>query len=100
MSESMAEKLLPEFIGLFAPLEIMNLEERGGPTREDWRWAASQVDFLSEKSDMLFGGAEKREVSQVASIYLRAIAILAFAPGGIEIFGHHFVAYERETISQ
>jgi hypothetical protein len=100
MSGLTGERLLPEFIGLFVPLEIMNLEEKGGPTKGDWEWASSQADFLAEKSEMLFGGAKKGEVAQVASTYLRVIAVLAFAPGGIEAFGHHFVAYEPEIIPQ
>lgn len=91
-----AADLLPEFIGTFVPLEIMRLEKRGGPTDQDWHWAESQVDFLGEKTDALYGGAKKGEVAKVVSTMTRVVAVMAFAEGGIEIFGHHFVAYEPQ----
>ena len=31
-----ADQLLPEFVGIFVPLEIMRLEQVGGPKEADW----------------------------------------------------------------
>lgn len=97
MSEEQAAWLLPAFVGTFVPLEIMNLEERGGPTAVELAEASNYWQGMidrGEGTELFF--VEKGKTAKTAGILVRLIACLAFAPGGVEIFGHHFVAYETE----
>lgn len=97
MSEEAAAWLLPAFIGTFVPLEIMNLEERGGPTPTE---LAEARDYWL--NNMEAGGGtelffvEKGKTAKTAGMLVRLIACMAFEVGGIEIFGFKFVAYEPQ----
>lgn len=89
-------QLLPEFIGTFVPLEIMRLEQHGGPKPTELAAAstywANRLD-AGELDELLF--AVKGKTARSASMLVSLIACLAFEAGGIKCFGHHFVAYER-----
>jgi hypothetical protein len=89
-------ELLPEFIGIFVPLEIMRLEENGGPTPAELAAAAAhwlkRLD-AGELDDLLF--PVKGKTASSAGLLVSMLACLAFETGGIKIFGHHFVAYEQ-----
>lgn len=75
------------------PLQIMRLEEKGGPTDEDMKKAQEVSGKLGERGDvLLFGGGKKGEVADLFNGTAHAIAVLAFVPGGITIFGQHFEA--------
>jgi hypothetical protein len=97
-----AIELLPEFIGIFVPLEIMRLEEVGGPKPhpEGSRLAAASAYWMNrldagELDELLF--PVKGKTARSASMLVSIIACLAFETGGIRVFGHHFVAYETEN---
>lgn len=73
------------------PLHVLQLKERGGPTAEDMAEAQKTSDMLGERGDvLLFGGGKKGECADLFNRTARAIAILAFVPGGVDIFGAHF----------
>jgi len=72
------------------PLRMMALAEKGGPDAGDFAAVAAYEDVLEKRSeDLIFGGGE--QVGLVAGLS-RAIATLAYAPGGITIFDLHFAA--------
>ena len=90
-----SDQWLPEFIGTFVPLEIMRLEQCGGPKPQELATASAYwMDRLdaSELDELLF--RVKGKTARSASMLVSLIACLAFMPGGIRCFGHHFVAYE------
>ena len=75
------------------PLHIMRLKEKGGPTAEDMKKAQATSDKLGERGDvLLYGGGKKGECADLFNQTAAAIAVLAFVPGGVTIFGSHFEA--------
>jgi hypothetical protein len=87
--------LLPEFLGIFVPLEIMRLEQVGGPKPAEL--AAASAYWMNrldagELDELLF--PVKGKTAGSASMLVSIIACLAFESGGVRVFGHHFVAYE------
>jgi len=88
------------------PLEIMAIKQRGGPTEEDFAILSSGLaNLLAEHGDLLlFGGAPRKidsrqEPITCAEIFTKtakAIAVLAFSPGGVDLFNQHFEA-QKET---
>jgi hypothetical protein len=93
MSMCPADGLLQTAMWPAIQLHIMQLKECGGPQDADFERARKVSDVLGEKGDiLLFGGGKKGEVASIFNETARAIAILAFCPGGIDIFGSHFDA--------
>lgn len=81
---------LKHWLDIAVPLALFELKERGGPTDEDIEEARKFVDELAEHGDMLLfvpDGAGK-----LASKLARAIAVLAYQPGGIRVFDRHWKA--------
>lgn len=83
---------LADMLDLAVPLRIMMLQARGGPTDTDWELVQMYgVNGLQHADELLFGGSGKigdapREFSALA----QAIAVLAFLPGGVTLFGRHY----------
>ena len=74
------------------PLRIMEMEARGGPSDWDLDDARDFAAVLGEKGDILqYGGGKKGEVAALMNRMIRAVAVLAFCPGGVRLFGSHFV---------
>jgi hypothetical protein len=95
----MATDLLPEFVGIFVPLEIMRLEEVGGPKPAELATASAYwMNHLDagELDELLF--PVKGKTAHSASMLVSIIACLAFEAGGIKVFGYHFVAYEPGSL--
>jgi len=69
------------------PFLIAELTRCGGPT--EYQVAEAQRRGLGMSDHMLFGG-EPGEAAELVTQLAEIIAILAFAPGGIEIFGLKF----------
>ena len=75
---------------------VEELKQRGGPTDEDMRKAQETSDILGERGDiLLFGGGKKGECAEIFNRTAHAIAVLAFVPGGVEVFGTRFEANGR-----
>lgn len=91
LAEPESQSLLATALSAAVPLRILELCRRGGPTDEDLtRVQAYQEDLSTHGEDLFFrsnkpGGSAER-FNQTAD----AIAVLAFCPGGIHIFGAHY----------
>ena len=73
------------------PLRIMEMERSGGPTEDDYTFAREYASTLGSKGDvLLFGGGKKGEAAGLMNGLIRAVAVLAFCPGGVRLFGCHF----------
>lgn len=83
--------LLTVFLQTSVPLRIAAYREQGGPQADDFSRAQSHVLLLCEHGDALFFRQEGK-TADVANATADAIATLAFAPGGIQVFGLNFVA--------
>lgn len=73
------------------PLRIMGMQEKGGPDDADFDRAQRAGELLGEKGDLLlFKSKKEGETARTFNETAHAIAILAFCPGGITIFGQCF----------
>ena len=91
-----SEELLPEFIATFVPLEIMRLEQHGGPKPTELAEAATWwLDVVDRGGGAELLYLERGKTAHSAGMLIRTIACLAFEAGGIKVFGNHFVAYEK-----
>lgn len=87
---------LPDFLDLVVPFLICELKRRGGPTDRPSESAKAFSDVLAEKGDILLYRSNKRgESSRVFNQAARAIAVGAFLPGGITIFGKHYECLQK-----
>lgn len=86
---------LADALGAAVPLRIHMLVERGGPAAWEWSEAKEFGDVLGEKGDVLQYG-KNGEAAQLFNQMAKAIAVLAFVPGGVSVFGVHYEAYVRE----
>jgi hypothetical protein len=73
------------------PLAIADYRQRGGPSDleielaiADWKRLISAGDG----AELLF--REPGKTRESINVLVRCLAMLAFTPGGIEIFGQHF----------
>lgn len=80
-------------MGAAVPLWIMQMQEHGGPSEEDLKYAQETSSILGSEGDkLLFRGKKKGETARIFNRTAKAIAVLSFCPGGITIFGQHFEA--------
>ena len=88
--------LLETMIVPAAILRIMEMEKLGGPSAEDVRKASETADLLGEHGDILLhGGGKKGQCADLFNRTAHAIAVLAVAPGGVELFGTRFEARRK-----
>lgn len=95
MSNSTRDSDLGIFLSASVPLRIMTMldSEDGAPTKEQIARARKAVVDLGERGDvMLFGGGKPGEAATLANEVAHMVAILAFAPGGVTLFGQTFQA--------
>ena len=79
------------------PLHIMILQVRGGPTDVDLQVAREASCLLGEKGDLLmFRGGKRGETARVFNALAKSLAVLAFCPGGVTLFGQHWEATRDE----
>jgi hypothetical protein len=72
------------------PLAIAECGQRGGPTARDSDEARAFAAVLAEKGDqLLYGG---RDCAAVWAGLVRALAVLAYAPGGVHLLQAHWQA--------
>lgn len=79
-------------LSLAVPLLIMDLQRQGGPTEH--QIAEMRRRGIVSADYMLFG-SEPGEAAELVTQLAEAIAVLAFAPGGIEVFGFKFVGGDQ-----
>ena len=85
--------LLSSALSVTVPLYLAEFQQRGGIIKKDIDRVQSYLKDLTEHGDDLYFRSQKQgetaaRFDQVAEI----IAVLAFSPGGITIFGLHFDA--------
>src|SRR5436309_12917996 len=86
--------LLRDTLMACVPLAILELSARGGPNDYDWE-LAHQIGYdIGTFGDLLiFPPASQRQVGKAADLVsglIRAIAVMAFAPGGCDVLGQHW----------
>lgn len=75
------------------PFRILELERRGGPTESEWEETRAFAWVLGPQGDnLLYRSGKKGETARLMADLIYAIAVLAFAPGGVTTFGLHFDA--------
>lgn len=88
-----AQELLPIALSAAVPLRIMELQERGGPTDTDMERAQQFSNDLGQHGDiLLFRGGKRGETAALFNGLAFSIAVLAFCPGGVKVFGQHWEA--------
>jgi hypothetical protein len=82
--------LLQSHLQFSVPLRMQTLDARGGPDEDDRLAAIAYSQVLAEHGDdLIFGGGDRSSAALVADL-VKAIAVLAYAPGGVHLFGMHF----------
>lgn len=89
---------LADMLAIAVPLRILMLQARGGPGDIDREIAQIYAESGLEHADeMLFGMAEKGEVAAWFNDLAQSIAVLAFWPGGVSMFGVHYETDAQAT---
>lgn len=84
---------LPALLETSVPLRMYEMQRKGGPDDLDIERAQSFADDLAAHGDvLLYGGEKPGEAARLANDLAHAIAVLAFQPGGVTVFGWHFEA--------
>lgn len=88
---SLREELFRLTVMTAVPLNIADLKAKGGPNDFQWDWAREFADDLGSLGDILqFKGERKGETASVMNRFVYALAIMSFAPGGVDFAGLHF----------
>jgi hypothetical protein len=86
-----AQEFVKLFLDTSVSLRILALQEKGGPTQEDFTRIQSYDQLLGERGNFLWMKSKKKgETAKVANAVADVIAVLSFAPGGITTFGQHW----------
>lgn len=89
----MTTNLLRDTLAASVLFAMLDLERRGGPQDADYEQARAFADPLAEQADnILFRSPRKGETAKLMTQLIRAVAVLAYAPGGVTIAGLHFDA--------
>src|SRR4051794_27681508 len=76
------------------PLKLIQIQERGGPNEEDWQqlreFQRMQLEVPDAGEALLYKVGKKGLSAQMFNLLTHTIAVLAFQPGGIDIFGRHW----------
>ena len=79
------------FLDTSVSLRIFELKQKGGPTEDDFRRVQTYNLLLGEQGNFLWTKSKKKgQTAKVANAVADSIAVLSFAPGGVEIFGRHW----------
>lgn len=110
MSEETNFVLLKETIEAFLPLEIASMRAKGGPTDYETEAAIEHAKAMLEPIEgkkakergitPWEGGAELLyrlpTSGKAMAVLLRALTVLAFAPGGVEFCGMRFCGRDED----
>lgn len=90
---SLREELFLLTIQTAVPLNIAEIKAKGGPNDFQWDWAREFADELGERGDILqFKGEKPGQAATIMNRFSYALAVMAFAPGGVTFAGLHFEA--------
>jgi hypothetical protein len=76
------------------PLRIAEFRAQGGPTEADLASARAFGIELASRGDVLLFGGKKGEAAEMFNRAARALAVLAYCPGGVRFAGAHWAAEE------
>lgn len=83
--------LITLFLDTAVPLRVLAIQEQGGPTQEDFKRIQGHTHLLGERGNFLWMKSKKKgETAKIANAVADAIAVLSFAPGGIDLFNRHW----------
>lgn len=86
-----AQEFVKLFLDTSVSLRILALQEKGGPTQEDFTRIQSYDQLLGERGNFLWMKSKKKgETAKVANAVADVIAVLSFAPGGLTLFDQHW----------
>lgn len=74
-------------------VELLQMRADGGPTEHDIAWCRERADDLLEHGDIFMGASTSKEHKQRGrslATLARTIAVMAWIPGGVTIFGRHW----------
>lgn len=87
----MTDELLKLHLTTFVPLRIIELRRNGGPTSQDLARAKAYVpDFCEHGDDLLYRSKKPGRTGELMGKLVDAVAILAFWPSGVTVFGLRF----------
>lgn len=78
------------------PLYIAAMRDRGGPDDAELEAARAFGRVLAERGDVLLYGGKAGEAGDLADGCAKSVAVLAFCPGGVTVFGRHWEADQRQ----
>lgn len=79
-------------LAVAVPLHIQQFQARGPLTSPEWRAICAAGDAALEQGDVLQFGGRPGEAALLFNAAARAIALLAFVPGGVTFCGAHYEA--------
>lgn len=81
---------IAQTLAQLVPQAIIAVAQRGGPSLDDWQWLTTKnlAQRLATEGDLLLSGQHSPLMGEM----VRAVSLLAFLPGGYQIFGLHFAA--------
>jgi predicted HAD superfamily Cof-like phosphohydrolase len=84
--------LLPLHLQTFVPLRIAELRRAGGPSEADFERVRDKrtQDICEHADELLYRGKQEGTAARLITVVVDSVAVLAFCPGGIDIFGLHF----------
>lgn len=84
---------LTELLAIAVPRHIAKLKGQGGPEDKDYEAVHAFSDVLGAQGDnLLFRAKEKGKTARLFNSLAYALAVCAFAPGGITFAGEHYEA--------
>lgn len=83
---------LPPSLSLAVYVEILNIQKKGYISDAMIEDAINSAEIIATKSDTLMYDSQSGDAAKIFARLAVSVAILAFQPGGIEIFGEKFEA--------
>lgn len=91
--EITTESLLRDALAAGVPLAMADLEKTGGPLERDIDEARAFGETIAtEGADILFRSRKRGVTAALVTRLIRALAVLAFSPGGVTVAGLYFDA--------
>lgn len=87
--EAHVKSLIQAHLDCTVPLAIARLRAGGGPTEEDFARVRAYASYLGSNGDALLYHV-KGKTGQAMDVLVDAVAVLAFCPGGIRLYGLSF----------
>jgi hypothetical protein len=83
------------------PLALQDLERRGGPLEHDYEEVRAFAETIAtEGADILFRSKKRGVTARLMAQLIRAVAVLAYAPGGVTVARLHFDAGRPDAAGQ